>query len=107
MWNIPSSEIETRDHPTSKPVRVFTLPMQLHTRPGDICYEPFSRSGSQLIANEKTGRLVYGLELSEAFCDVVVKRWQAFTGKAATLDGDGLGFDEIAAERVAEKIDAA
>ena len=100
VWNIPSSEIETREHPTSKPVRVFTLPMQLHTRPGDICYEPFSGSGSQLIAGEKTGRRVYGLELSEAFCDVVVKRWQAFTGKAATLDGDGRRFDEIAADRV-------
>lgn len=100
VWNIPSSEIETRDHPTSKPVRVFTLPMQLHTRPGDICYEPFSGSGSQLIAGEKTDRKVYGLELSEAFCDVVVKRWQAFTGKAATLDGDGRSFDEIATERV-------
>jgi len=100
VWNIPSSEIETREHPTSKPVRVFTLPMQLHTRPGDICYEPFSGSGSQLIAGEKTGRRVYGLELSEAFCDVVVNRWQAFTGKAATLDGDGRRFDEIAADRV-------
>lgn len=100
VWNIPSSEIETREHPTSKPVKVFTLPMQLHTRPGDICYEPFSGSGSQLIAGEKTGRRVYGLELSEAFCDVVVKRWQAFTGKAARLDGDGRRFDEIAADRV-------
>jgi DNA modification methylase len=100
VWNIPSSEIETRDHPTSKPVRVFTLPMQLHTRPGDICYEPFSGSGSQLIAGEKTGRKVYGLELSEAFCDVVIRRWQEFTGKTATLDGDGRSFDDIAAERV-------
>ncbi|NMA99787.1 MAG: site-specific DNA-methyltransferase, partial [Phyllobacteriaceae bacterium] len=107
VWNIPSSEIETREHPTSKPVRVFTLPMQLHTRPGDICYEPFSGSGSQLIAGEKTGRKVYGLELSEAFCDVVVKRWQTFTGKAATLDGDGRSFDEIAAERVPDAGDAA
>ncbi|PZN52831.1 MAG: DNA methylase, partial [Proteobacteria bacterium] len=61
---------------------------------------PFSGSGSQLIAGEKTGRRVYGLELSEAFCDVVVKRWQAFTGKAARLDGDGRRFDEIAADRV-------
>ncbi|WP_173934293.1 DNA modification methylase [Chelativorans sp. Marseille-P2723] len=107
VWNIPSSEIETREHPTSKPVRVFTLPMQLHTRPGDICYEPFSGSGSQLIAGERTGRRVYGLELSEAFCDVVVKRWQDFTGKAATLEGDGRSFEEVAAERVPEKADAA
>ncbi len=63
--------------------------MQLHTRPGDICYELFSGSGSQLIAGEKTGRKVYGLELSEAFYDVVLRRWQEFTDKTATLDGDG------------------
>lgn len=88
-------------------MRVFTLPMQLHTRPGDICYEPFSGSGSQLIAGEKTGRKVYGLELSEAFCDVVVKRWQEFTGKQATLESDGRSFDEIATERVPDTGDAA
>jgi len=81
--------------------------MQLHTHPGDICYEPFSGSGSQLIAGEKIGRKVYGLELSEAFCDVVVKRWQEFTGKQATLEGDGRSFDAIAAERVLDAGDTA
>ncbi|TPQ51011.1 DNA methylase [Prosthecomicrobium hirschii] len=111
VWSIPSSEIETREHPTSKPVRIFTLPMELHTAPGEVCYEPFSGSGSQLIAGEKTGRRVYGLELSETFCDVIVSRWQAFTGKTATLDGDGRSFDEVKAERLrddpAEAKDAA
>jgi DNA modification methylase len=81
-------------------VRVFTLPMELHTVPGEICYEPFSGSGSQLIAGERTGRRVYGLELSERFCDVVVNRWQRFTGKAATLDGDTRTFEEVKAERL-------
>jgi DNA modification methylase len=100
VWSIPSSEIETREHPTSKPVRVFTLPMELHTVPGEICYEPFSGSGSQHIAGEKTGRRVYGLELSETFCDVIINRWQAFSGKAAILDGDGRTFDDIGRERV-------
>ena len=99
VWNIPSAEIETRDHPTSKPVRLFTLPMELHTKPGDLCYEPFAGSGSQLIAGERTGRRVYGMELSEAFCDVVVHRWQAFTGNTAGLDGDGRSFEEVKAER--------
>jgi DNA modification methylase len=73
-WNIPSSEIETREHPTRKPVRVFSLPMELHTLPGDDCYEPFSGSGSQHIGGEKTGRRVYGIELSEIFCDVIINR---------------------------------
>jgi DNA modification methylase len=100
VWSIPSSEIETREHPTSKPVRVFTLPMELHTVPGEICYEPFSGSGSQHIAGEKTGRRVYGLELSETFCDVVVNRWQAFSGKTAILDDDGRTFAQVKAERL-------
>jgi DNA modification methylase len=100
VWSIPSSEIETREHPTSKPVRVFTLPMELHTVPGEVCYEPFSGSGSQQIAGEKTGRRVYGLELSETFCDVVINRWQTFTGKLATLDGEDRSFEDVKMERL-------
>jgi len=100
VWNIPSSEVETREHPTSKPVRVFTLPMELHTVPGEICYEPFAGSGSQHIAGEKTGRRVFGLELSENFCDVIINRWQAFTGKAAVLDGDDRTFDALKIARL-------
>ena len=99
VWNVPSAEIETRQHPTSKPVRLFTLPMELHTKPGDLCYEPFAGSGSQLIAGERTGRRVYNMELSEAFCDVVIQRWQAFTGKTAKLDDDGQSFEELKVER--------
>jgi DNA modification methylase len=106
VWSIPSSEIETREHPTSKPVRVFTLPMELHTLPGEICYEPFSGSGSQHIAGEKTGRRVYGLELSETFCDVVVTRWQAFTGQQATLEATGQTFAEVGQDRHGEAADA-
>jgi DNA modification methylase len=107
VWNIPSSEIETREHPTSKPVRVFSLPMELHTLPGDICYEPFSGSGSQHIAGEKTGRRVYGMELSETFCDVIINRWQAFSGKAAVLDGEGATYTEIRGQRLGEAKEAA
>ena len=103
VWNIPSSEIETREHPTSKPVRVFSLPMELHTLPGDICYEPFSGSGSQHIAGEKTGRRVYGMGLSETFCDVIINRWQAFSGKTAVLDGEGATYTEIRGQRGAAK----
>ena len=43
VWAVPSSEIETDAHPTSKPCKLFALPMEMHTEPGDICYEPFSR----------------------------------------------------------------
>jgi DNA modification methylase len=99
VWNIPSTEIETREHPTSKPVRVFSLPMELHTLPGDICYEPFSGSGSQHIAGEKTGRRVYGMEMSEVFCDVIINRWQAFSGKTAILADEERTYADIRATR--------
>jgi DNA modification methylase len=107
VWNIPSSEIETREHPTSKPVRVFSLPMELHTLPGDVCYEPFSGSGSQHIAGEKTGRRVYGMELSETFCDVIINRWQAFSGKTAVLDGAGATYAETREQRLGKDKEAA
>ena len=99
VWNIPSTEIETREHPTSKPVRVFSLPMELHTLPGDICYEPFAGSGSQHIAGEKTGRRVYGMEMSEVFCDVIINRWQAFSGKTAILADEERTYADIRATR--------
>lgn len=99
VWQIPNSEIESKDHPTSKPVRIFQLPMEMHTERGDLCFEPFSGSGSQIIAAERCGRLCYAMEISPQFVDVGVHRWQAFTGREATLDGDGRTFAEIAQER--------
>jgi len=73
------------EHPTVKPVEVFAIPMRVHTRPGDICYEPFCGSGSQIIAAEKLGRRCFALELEPVFCDVAVKRWEEWTGKKARL----------------------
>jgi DNA modification methylase len=57
-------------HPTSKPLEVFALPMRQHTQLGDICYEPFSGSGSQLVAGGQLGRLVYGLEKEPRCADL-------------------------------------
>lgn len=74
-WQIPTIPAgEKTDHPTSKPVDLFAIPMRQHTRVGDICYEPFSGSGSQFVAGEMTGRLVYGLELQPVFCAVILER---------------------------------
>jgi DNA modification methylase len=58
--------------------------MELHTKRGDVCFEPFSGSGSQLVAAEKTGRRCYAIEIVPAFCDVAVKRWEQLTGRKAT-----------------------
>ena len=71
------------DHPTVKPTEVFAIPMRVHTTPGDICYEPFSGSGTQLIAGERLTRRVFAMEIEPVFCDVAVRRWEEFTGKKA------------------------
>lgn len=65
---------------------MVTLPVEPHTGPGDLRYAPLAGVGSRIIAGERTGRRVHGLERSEVFCDVIVERWQAFTGKTAGLD---------------------
>jgi DNA modification methylase len=72
------------DHPTVKPVECFAVPMRVHTDPGDICFEPFCGSGSQIIAAEKLGRRCFAMELETHFCDVAVKRWEEYTGQKAT-----------------------
>lgn len=85
------------EHPTQKPTRLFELPMELHTKVGDVVYESFSGSGSQLIAAEKLKRRCRAMEISPVFVDVAVRRWQKATGRVATLDGKT--FDEVKAER--------
>jgi DNA modification methylase len=73
-------------HPTVKPTEVFAIPMRVHTSPGDICYEPFSGSGSQIIAAERLNRRCFAMEIEPVFCDVAVKRWEEFSGKKASKE---------------------
>ena len=75
------------NHPTVKPTEVFAIPMRVHTSPGEICYEPFCGSGSQIIAGERLNRRVFAMEIEPVFCDVTVKRWEDFSGKKAVLEG--------------------
>jgi hypothetical protein len=107
MWNglarqgDRKTELATRVHPTQKPVGLFE---QIFADfPFTICLDGFLGSGSTLIACEKTRRTCYGMELSPDYVDVIVTRWQAFTGKQATLDGDGRTFDELKAARTASQ----
>lgn len=74
------------DHPTVKPTEVFAIPMRVHTTPGEICYEPFSGSGSQIIAGERLNRRVFAMELEPVFCDVAIRRWEEFSGKKAVRE---------------------
>jgi DNA modification methylase len=70
------------DHPTSKPVELFTHPIKKHTKPGDIVFEPFSGSGSQIIAAERTGRRCRAIEISAPYVDVAIRRWEKAARRA-------------------------
>lgn len=100
-WALPSfAKDERPDHPTPKPLDAFGIPMRQHVARGGLCYEPFSGSGSQIMAGEANGRRVFAMEISPAYVDVAVERWQAETGKDAILDGDGRTFAQVRAERL-------
>lgn len=82
MWQI---DRETNaDHPTAKPVELWIAPIKNHTKIGEAMYEPFSGSGSQIIAAEKTGRRCFAMEISPQYVDLAVRRWQQYTGQRAT-----------------------
>ena len=105
VWEVPSAEIETNEHPTSKPNRLFAIPMQLHTSPNDLCYEPFSGSGSQLIAAEQLGRRCYAIELEPRFVDVAISRWEKLTGKKAEVTGEEGDANEDARTAASVELD--
>jgi DNA modification methylase len=87
-------------HGTQKPVECMRRPIENNSSPGQAVYEPFSGSGTTIVAAEMAGRCCHAVELSPAYVDVAVLRWQAFTGQEAVLAGDGRCFDAVAAERV-------
>ena len=91
-----------REHPTVKPaVMLADAPLDL-THRGDIVLDPFLGSGSTLIASEKTGRICRGLELDPQYVDVIIRRFESATGKAAILDQTGEEFSVLASRRAAE-----
>ena len=96
------SKEEKTSHPTQKPVLLYDTAYLNHTNPGEYVYEPFGGSGTSVISCEKLGRRSLTMELDPRYCDVIVKRWQDFTGQAATLEGDERTFAELLAERTPE-----
>jgi len=102
VWEVDwegKQRIVGNEHPTQKPVRLFEIPMEQHTRRGDLVLEPFCGSGSQLIAAEKLGRRCCAMEVAPAFVDGAVTRWQKATGKKAMLEGNDKSFDDISRKR--------
>ena len=102
LWQIDKPKKSETGHSTQKPVECMARPIKNNSSPGQAVYEPFSGSGTTIIAAEQLGRVCYAVELNPAYVDVAVRRWQDFASGVATLEGDGRTFDEIAAERLAE-----
>jgi site-specific DNA-methyltransferase (adenine-specific) len=80
------------EHPTMKPVELFQYQLENSTKRGGVVLDLFGGSGTTAIAAHKAGRVARLMELDPRYCDVIVKRWQDFTGKTATLESTGEPF---------------
>ena len=83
-------------HPTVKPVALVADAIRDCSRRGDIVLDTFGGSGSTLIAAETCGRQARLIEYDPIYCDTIIRRWETYTGKRATLDGDGRAFEDVA-----------
>src|SRR5205814_8026361 len=89
-----------RLHPTMKPVELVERALANSSKAGDIVVDLFGGSGSTLIGCERRGRKARLMELDPKYADVIVRRWQEYTGKSAVLGADGRSFSEISLERL-------
>ena len=96
VWNIKKPH-KNDLHPTMKPVELVERAIRNSSRSGNVVLDPFGGSGTTLIAAEKSGRLARLIELDPKYADVIVRRWQEWTGKQATRESDGALFDDQAA----------
>jgi DNA modification methylase len=91
VWEL-QKDSRNEFHPTQKPVELPERAINNSSKKGQLVLDLFGGSGSTLIACEKTGRHARLMELDPAYCDVIVQRWQAFTGKLATLEENKEAF---------------
>ncbi len=102
LWQIANKDQDADTvHGTQKPVECMRRPILNNSSPGQAIYEPFMGSGTTLIAAETTGRVCLGIELSPAYVDVAIERWQQFTGEVAELAETGEKFSDLKAKRAA------
>lgn len=86
LWSIAAAGAEdaATPHGTQKPTEAMRRPIVNNSARGDAIYEPFCGSGTTLIAAETVGRVCLAMELEPKYCDVIVERWEAFTGRSAS-----------------------
>lgn len=94
-------------HPTVKPVALIADALRDCSRRGEIVLDGFGGSGSTLIAAHKTGRKARLVEYDPLYCDTIIRRWQAYTGKQATLESTGRTFEQVGEDRLPIELDAA
>ena len=87
------------DHPTMKPVALIEYQLLNNTKGGDVLLDSFGGSGTALIAAEKNGRIARLMEIDPRYCDVIVRRWQDFTGQQAQLESTSQSWGYVATER--------
>jgi DNA modification methylase len=103
VWFIKRPAASTQ-HPTIKPVELVDRAIRNSSKTRDTILDPFGGSGTTLIACEKSGRQARLIESEPKYCDVIVRRWQAFTGREARLKADGRSFREVASERLSAAV---
>jgi DNA modification methylase len=101
FWEIGNAGAQTENHKACFPVALPERGISVVAINSGIVFEPFAGSGTTLIACEKTARDCRMMELDAKYCDVIIKRWQDFTGQTATLEATGQTHEELTAERVA------
>ncbi len=94
VWRAPSpkmimggSKEEREDHPAQKPVVLSEYPIENHIRAGEAVYDPFCGSGTTLIAAERLDRRCYAMEIDPRYAQIIIERWERFTGRQAVRDG--------------------
>lgn len=102
VWNIPKPRKSETGHSTQKPVECMKRPLENNSKIGDHVYEPFSGSGTLIIAAQMTKRIAHAVELEPKYVDIAVTRWQTFSGADAVLSETGETFAQVRERRIAE-----
>jgi len=105
VWKVGKDGAAEYKHPTQKPVALAEEAIDKTTKKGAVVLDLFGGSGSTLIACEKIGRINRSMELDPKYCDVIIKRWQDFTGKQATLESNGKTYNELLNDNQAKNTD--
>jgi len=99
-WEISNTDSEHKNHKACFPVALVEKAISMFSGMANSVLDPFGGSGTSMIAAEKQGCKAYLMELDPKYCDVIIKRWQDFTGKQAILESSGQTFEQLSAERL-------